>query len=92
MSASEVKIVLLDGCQLLMMFAGMLTYFEPNLFPLIIFYKGPCVILKHYLCATCMCVPTYIVSRHVMAGASELLNFIIVQAPCFGLVGLALFV
>jgi hypothetical protein len=48
MSAPQVKMVpLLEVHQLLMLFAGTLTYLEPNLFPLIIFYKGTCIILKH---------------------------------------------
>jgi hypothetical protein len=38
-----------------------------------------------------MYVSTYIVSRRIMARASEQLNFIIVQGPFFGSAGLALF-
>lgn len=40
----------------------------------------------------CMYVPKYTVSRRIIAGASELLNVIIVQAPSFGLVRLTLLV
>jgi hypothetical protein len=39
-SAPQADIVpLLDALQLLMLFAGILTYLEPNLFSLIIFYE-----------------------------------------------------
>jgi hypothetical protein len=48
MSAPHVKIVpLIDAHQLLMLFAGTLTYLEPKLFSLIIFYNDLCIILKH---------------------------------------------
>jgi hypothetical protein len=46
--APQVNIVpLLDALQLLMLFAGTLTYSEPKMFSLIIFYNGPGIILKH---------------------------------------------
>jgi hypothetical protein len=49
MSASHVKFVpLLDAHQLLMLFAGMLTYSEPKTFSLIIFYNDPCIILSQF--------------------------------------------
>jgi hypothetical protein len=38
---------MLDARQLLMLFAGTLTYLKPKLFLLIVFYDGPCIILKH---------------------------------------------
>jgi hypothetical protein len=48
MSAPHVTIVpLLDVHQLLMSFAGTLTYSDPKLFSLTIFYIGPSFILKH---------------------------------------------
>jgi hypothetical protein len=47
MSAPQVNIVpLVDALQLLMLFAGSLTYSEPKISSVIIFYNGPCIILK----------------------------------------------
>jgi hypothetical protein len=47
-SAPQVKIVpLLGWHQLLILFAGTLTYLEPKTFSLIIFYNSPCITLKH---------------------------------------------
>jgi hypothetical protein len=47
-SAPQVNIVpLLDALQLLMLFAGTFTYSEPKMFSSIVFYNGPCVVLKH---------------------------------------------
>jgi hypothetical protein len=40
------KIVLLEALQLLMLFVRTLTYFEPKLLLLIIFYNGTFLILK----------------------------------------------
>jgi hypothetical protein len=46
-SAPQVKTVpLLDALQLLMLFAGTLTYSEPKMFVSTIFYNGLCIILK----------------------------------------------
>jgi hypothetical protein len=46
-SAPQAKIVpLLRALQLLMLFAGTLTYSEPKMFSSTIFYNGPCIILK----------------------------------------------
>jgi hypothetical protein len=54
-SAPQVKVVpLLDTHQLLMLSAGTLTYSEPTMFSLIIYYNGPCILLKHQLYATCI--------------------------------------
>jgi hypothetical protein len=48
MSAPQADIVpLLDALQLLMLSAGTSTYLEPKMFSLIIFYNGPCIILRH---------------------------------------------
>jgi hypothetical protein len=47
-SAPQVRIVpLLDALQLLMLFAGVLAYLESKTFSLIMFYNGPCIVLKH---------------------------------------------
>jgi hypothetical protein len=45
--SSSKNIHLLDALQLLMLFAGTLTYLELKPFYLIIFCNGPCIILKH---------------------------------------------
>jgi hypothetical protein len=46
--SAQVKIVpLLHVHQRLMLFAGTLTYLETKMFALIVFYNGPCIILKH---------------------------------------------
>jgi hypothetical protein len=59
-SAPQVNNVpLTDALQLLMLFAGTLMNLEPKTFSLIIFYNGPCIILTHYLYATCVYVCKY---------------------------------
>jgi hypothetical protein len=74
MSAPQVKIFpLLDSLQLLM-FAGTMTYLEPKLFLLIIFYNGSFYILKYSLYATCM-YRIQIFSHPLLAGAIRLLHF-----------------
>jgi hypothetical protein len=70
MSAPQVRIVpLLDALQLLTLFAGTLTYLEPKLYLLIVFYSGPCITLKHQSYATCMYtyVRVCILPRRIMA-------------------------
>jgi hypothetical protein len=58
--SSSKFVLLLDAHKLLMLFAGTSTYFEPQMFSLIIFYNGPCIILKHQLYTTCMYVCMYV--------------------------------
>jgi hypothetical protein len=60
MSALQVKITpLLDALQLLMLFAGTLTYLEPKMFSSIIFYNDPnymqhvCIYVLSTLCCVC---------------------------------------
>jgi hypothetical protein len=55
LSALHDKVIpLLDVYQLLMLFAGTLMYLEPKTFSLMIFYNGPCTILRHWFYATCL--------------------------------------